>query len=731
MATLVFSALGAVIGGPIGGAIGALVGSQVDKLVLGGGGGNREGARLKELAVSTSSYGSAVPRVFGQMRVPGTIVWATDLVEHNDKQGGGKGKPSVTTYSYTVSFAVLLSSRPLSSIGRIWADGNLLRGSAGDLKVVGQMRFYPGNGEQNPDPLLVSALGSAACPAHRGCAYVVFENLQLAEFGNRIPALSFEVFTGETGLSLSLLLDGLVDDFSANAPMSGVSGLSCEGSLAETLSQLDAAFPLDCDVSGTTLTIAREATLAPRDLREPAVSVADDAFGAQLGFTRKRLPPPAAQPGALRYYDVERDYQPGLQRALGRPKPGQLSSIDLPVCMAASDARSLVSGMARRANWSRQTLAWRTAELDPAVTPGALVTVPGEAGLWRVNEWEWRDKGIELTLTRTVSAMIEAGAITGDSGQFNNPLDAVGEPTALAAYELPWSGSESDASPLLFAAASSASPGWTGAALFADHGDGQLLPLGASGRTRASIGQLLGTLGPASPHLIDRASIIDIQLVAHDQALTSCTITQLANGSNRALIGDELVQFRDAAALGDGKWRLSNLLRGRGGTEHAITSHPPGEHFVLLDGTGIALDYANVGDLPETQIAALGLADTVPVTSMIACRGITRRPLSPVHPRTVVQGDGGIEFGWTRRARGAWTWLDGTETPLNEQVESYEVSLGPLGSPIMAWVTNSPSLLLDSAQVTTLQASSAGQPFHVRQRGTYASSHPLFLTNLV
>lgn len=399
--------------------------------------------------------------------------------------------------------------------------------------------------------------------------------------------------------------------------------------------------------------------------------------------------------------------------------------------MAAGEARALVSGMSRRANWSRQTLAWRTAELDPAVTPGALVNVPGENGLWRVSDWEWRDRGIELMLARAIGQTIESGGIGGDAGQFNNPLDAVGEPTVLAAFELPWSVSESNSSPLLYAAASSASPGWSGAALFADHGDGQLQPLGSSGRSRAKIGLVLGTLAPASPHLIDRVSAVDVQLAAHDLALASCTLAQLANGSNRALIGEELIQFRDAVPLGDGKWRLSNLLRGRGGSEHKIGSHLSSEVFVLLDGTGTALDSAIVGELPETQIAALGLADTAPVTSTITCRGITRRPLSPVHPRVHNIDDGGIELGWTRRARGAWTWLDGAETPLNEQTESYEVSLGAPDSPIMAWATNNASLILDPAQVALLQASSSGQPFHVRQQGTYARSLPLFLTNLV
>ena len=34
-------------------------------------------------------------------------------------------------------------------------------------------------------------------PAHRGIAYAVFEQLQLADFGNRIPSLTFEVIADE------------------------------------------------------------------------------------------------------------------------------------------------------------------------------------------------------------------------------------------------------------------------------------------------------------------------------------------------------------------------------------------------------------------------------------------------------------------------------------------------------------------------------------------------------
>ena len=109
MATLVLAAAGQVLGGPIGQAIGATIGNYIDREVLFKPKG-REGPRLTELAVQTSSYGTQLPKLFGTMRVAGSVIWSTDLIEHRSAESG-KGRPTVTNYSYTASLAVALSAR--------------------------------------------------------------------------------------------------------------------------------------------------------------------------------------------------------------------------------------------------------------------------------------------------------------------------------------------------------------------------------------------------------------------------------------------------------------------------------------------------------------------------------------------------------------------------------------------------------------------------------------------
>ncbi|MBD3763088.1 glycoside hydrolase TIM-barrel-like domain-containing protein, partial [Rhizorhabdus sp.] len=208
MATLVLGAAGAAIGGSIGGAIlgvsaatiggfiGSTIGSVVDSWIISSLAPTQriEGARLDTLRITSATEGAVIPRLYGRMRMGGNIIWATDFREETKTttQGGGKGggggKVKTTEYLYYASFAVALCEGPITGIGRIWADGKPM-----DLSGV-TWRWYPGDEAQTADPFIAAKMGAANSPAYRGTAYVVFEELALSTYGNRLPQLSFEVF---------------------------------------------------------------------------------------------------------------------------------------------------------------------------------------------------------------------------------------------------------------------------------------------------------------------------------------------------------------------------------------------------------------------------------------------------------------------------------------------------------------------------------------------------------
>lgn len=730
MASLVFSAVGNMVGGPIGGALGSLVGSQFDAAIFGT--PNRQGARLKELDVTTSSYGQPIARHFGRMRVAGQMIWASDLVEHSEVLGGGKGAATVTTYSYAASFAVALSSRPIRDLGRVWADGKLLRGTAGDLKTAGTLRIHSGLGDQAADPLLLAAEGDR-CPAYRDFAYVVFEDLDLSDFYNRIPSLAFEVIADDA-FDLGSVLGDVIEDIDAAVPLDGFTGLSNEGPLAETALLLDQVLPLDVDCAGDRLVIGRERLqAAPLALGEASGAAEDDAFGAASGYARHRAPPADQPVTGLRHYEPARDYLPGIQYATGRATPGQPRLIELPAALTAADARSLIERTARRLDWSRDTLSWRTAELDSTVAPGTLVEFPGVAGIWRVRDWEWRDSGVEVSAVRVAPAAVDVTpALPSDAGQVYPQTDLPPAQTLLAAFELPFdpAGGSAPGQARPFAAVSSAQSNWNGAALYADRGDGQLQPLGPSGRTRSLIGRAVTALSTGSALVFDRAAQVTVRMADPTMQLASVDMRQLAAGANLALLGEELIQFARATSLGDGSWQLEGFLRGCAGTEAGIFTHSPDEPFVLIDGRAIGVDPALLGTSDTRNLVAIGRGDADGVRAAVGLTGLTLRPLAPVHPRLTVMPDDVWRIEWTRRARGILPWQDGVDVPLVEEMESYLVTFGPAAAPLSIWSTVVPRIELAASLRAELVAQWPGQWLQVAQQGTYALSPPLPLIAL-
>src|SRR6056297_3143533 len=201
MATLVLGAAGAAIGGSIGGAIlgvsAATIGAVVDSWIVSSLAPTQriEGPRLDSLRITSSTEGAVIPRVYGRMRMGGNVIWATDFREETKtttqgggKGGGGGGKVKTTEYLYYASFAVALCEGPITGIGRIWADGKLL-----DTAGI-TWRWYPGDEAQAADPFIAAKMDASNTQAYRGTAYVVFEDLPLGNYGNRLPQLSFEVF---------------------------------------------------------------------------------------------------------------------------------------------------------------------------------------------------------------------------------------------------------------------------------------------------------------------------------------------------------------------------------------------------------------------------------------------------------------------------------------------------------------------------------------------------------
>ena len=183
MATLVLAAAGTAVGSLFGGtflgltgavigrAIGATLGQAIDQRLMGSGSDVVEQGRIERLHLMGAGEGSAIPRVWGRMRVAGHVIWATRFVENVTRRnvGGGKGsRPSTTVkeFQYSVSLAMALCEGRVMRLGRIWADGVEI-----DANSV-SLRFYDGSETQLPDPKIATKfdVDPALATATRTCS---------------------------------------------------------------------------------------------------------------------------------------------------------------------------------------------------------------------------------------------------------------------------------------------------------------------------------------------------------------------------------------------------------------------------------------------------------------------------------------------------------------------------------------------------------------------------------
>jgi hypothetical protein len=243
------------------------------------------------------------------------------------------------------------------------------------------------------------------------------------------------------------------------------------------------------------------------------------------------------------------------------------------------------------------------------------------------------------------------------------------------------------------------------------------------------MGEVLDAPGVGTSLLRDDRNALTIRLVRDGPfALVNADDAALARGANLAMVGAEAIQFARAEPLGDRRFRLSGLWRGRGGTEDQIDGHIAGEPFVLINEALGLVDPAMIGAMPAFSAAAQGRDDEAPVEAHLASHGRAVMPLSPVHGRWRDDGAGGIVVEWIRRSRSGFAWRDGLDVPLGEDSEVYRVSVIVDGAAMAQHVVPAPAITINAADLALYQAAAAGSLAAVIvQQGGLGVSAPLFI----
>jgi hypothetical protein len=207
------------------------------------------------------------------------------------------------------------------------------------------------------------------------------------------------------------------------------------------------------------------------------------------------------------------------------------------------------------------------------------------------------------------------------------------------------------------------------------------------------------------------------------ERIEGATDLAVLNGANlAALLADdgrvELIQFGVADALGDGRFTLRRLLRGRRGTEDA-GAFATGVPFLLLDGS-IVRGASPLGALNATErFRFVGVFQSVQTASETRRLMIGRaeQPYAPVHIAGTRDGSNNLTITWVRRTRIGGELVDLTgAVPLSEASELYEVDIrNAADTATLRSFTGlaSPTVIYSAAQQTA-DGLTPGDPVRVR-----------------
>ena len=404
----------------------------------------------------------------------------------------------------------------------------------------------------------------------------------------------------------------------------------------------------------------------------------------------------------LGYRDLFLDHQSAVARAQRwGGEGGTLAALALPAVMDAGQARALLEDWLARKWAGRETTSLALAPGRRDVLPGSIIRVAGDTRDYMVTR-------IDEGMSRQISAKrVRRGAST----PWRPSAPPPGAPAVMLAavphavfLDLPM-GPQETRPENQFRVALRARP-WRSHVVLASP---ETTGFAERGLVTApeTVGRLAGTLPAGVEGRIDRFGEVLLELFEGE--LSSVSRIQMLNGANAAAVRSgsgswEVLQFQSAEEISPSIWRLTGLLRGQLGTRDAMMAGADtGADFVLLgEAVGPAgLQASEIGlTLNWRAVPSGSNLDGGAAAQAVETGGLRAlTPLAPAHLRLEAMEDG-LSVSWIRRGRidaDSWT---GTDIPLGEAQEAYQVAIGPPGSPpTRQWQVNEPRLSYAAAAI--------------------------------
>lgn len=393
----------------------------------------------------------------------------------------------------------------------------------------------------------------------------------------------------------------------------------------------------------------------------------------------------------VRYADTESEYQPGAQLATIKVTAGKTAvDVETTIAMDATAAAQMSEIMLQESVMRREDYTVRIGPHFLALTATDPILIPLRGELQRAmisDDTRALPGIIEAKATRDDQSIYVSNATGAPGGAGEQELTPIGD-TDLVIIDGPALGSGSNDAGV-FIAACGASDRWRGFGLFESTDGGSNYSRIAAYTLPTTMGTILDAIPEGPFDLWDYANSFTVAM--QQGTLESRTEDELLNGANAIFVGAdgrwEVIQFASAIAEGIDSggatiYRLSTLLRGRQGTEHAIGKSQVGDRLALCVTTQrLSMEIARVGIPRLFKAVSFGRTTESGPTQTFTPQGVALKPYAPTLPEGQRDGSDNLDIYAVRRTRIAAEWMDSDYVPLNEEVEAYEVEIISDGSP--------------------------------------------------
>ena len=522
-------------------------------------------------------------------------------------------------------------------------------------------------------------------------------------------------------LQSNLLSSGDID---VTALVSEVRGyrVGSVGSIRSALEPLRASWPFDVAQRGYKVVfVARGgssiATIAAADLDARQDGTAP---GVQI-TTGREMDSQLPRRVAIQHLDYDREYDAGTQYAERLNTAAiHLVAHDLPIVLTATEAAGKAEVLLYLAWLERYDVAINLPPTYNQLEPGdvvTLVTPDGNVSLRLTAITYTADGRVECTAKYANPAIYTPTAV-GAAGQSTGTatIPRVG-PSLYTLLDIPLV-HDAQASPGFPVAMCGTLAGWNGGVLM------QSTDAGATwsaiedfGPPGAAIGQASTSIGAVESRLIDKASRLTVVLTSGD--LYDTTELAMLGGANHFAYGVdgrwEIIAAQKCTLQSGTTYILSDLLRGRYGTEQYMGTHATGDSVVLLDVDDlaiVAMSSNTIGLARDYRGITLDQDIGSDSSRTFTYAAINLKPLAPIAltgNRDPASNDWAL--AWVRRTRSGGEWRDYVEADLAESAEQYQIDIFADGSYATVkrtlWIGGPSASYLSADQVTDFGSNQA------------------------